>query len=128
MANQTYAQLNTAAQTQCGNQLRTFSKGVVFTTTAYTQGTNFGTSSTSTHNNTITFSDTSGPDNTYNNDLDTIATGVLIRSQDVIDSFTNAVRGTVDRIEGRITSPGTYNAYLCHSSCHQSCHTSRGRR
>ena len=128
MANQTYAQLNTAVQTQCGAQLRTFSKGVTFTTTAYTQGSNFGTSSTSTHNNTITFSDTAGPDNTYNNDLDTIASGVLIRSQDVIDSFSNCVRGTVDRIEGRITNPGTYNAYLCHSSCHQSCHTSRGRR
>lgn len=128
MANQTYAQLNTAVQSQCGAQLRTFSKGVTFTTTAYTQGTNFGTSSTSTHNNTITFSDTSGPNSTYNNDLDTIATGVLIRSQDVIDSFANAVRGTVDRIEGRITNPSTYNAYLCHSSCHQSCHTSRGRR
>lgn len=127
MANQTYAQLNSAVQSQCGAQLRTFSKTVTFSTTVYRQGTNYANSGTATHTNNVTFSDTSGPDDNYNNDLDTIATGVLIRSQDVIDSFANAVRGTVDRIEGRITNQ-SYNAYLCHSSCHQSCHTSRGRR
>ena len=123
----TYATLNTNAQTQCGNQLRTFSKTVTFSTTVYTQGTNYGTSGTSTHSQNITFSDTSGPNDNYNNDLDTIASGVVIRSQDVIDSFSNCVRGTVDRLEGRLSNQ-SYNAYLCHSSCHQSCHTSRGRR
>ena len=122
-----YSTLNSNAQSQCGAQLRTFSKAVNFATTAYTQGTGGNSSGTGTHNQSITFSDTSGPNSTYNNDLDTIASGVIIRSQDVIDSFANCVRGTVDRIEGRIGNQSD-NAYICHTSCHSSCHTSRGRR
>ena len=65
----TWSTLNSNAQSQCGNQLRTFSKSINMATTVYTNGSGGYNSGTATHNATLTFSDGGGPNSTYNNDL-----------------------------------------------------------
>lgn len=133
-----YATLNSSAQTQCGNQLRTFDKTMSLTVTAYINvyGTDntFGAVIASQNGPTSSsgfnhrFEDVSGPNNTFANDLNSgIYTGARIYSSHVTSSIANAVSGVVSRIEGRLTNRSV-SALLCHNSCHSSCHTSRGRR
>ena len=123
-----WSTLNSNAQVQCGNQLRTFSVSYNMATTVYTNSDAASASGTTTHNRTISHSDGGGPYSTYNNDLASrIYTGSRMYDEDVQNSFANCVRGTVDRIEA-VTGNQSYSAQVCHVSCHTSCHTSRGRR
>lgn len=147
----TYAQLNTALQSQCGAQLRTFDKTVGNSITAYVgvygpdtaarngdlslyialgdtakMDAQDGPQGTQTVNTRFEY--TNAADSLYANYLDTgIATGDRIYSQDVIDSISDVMERTVNLLKGRIANR-TINAKICHSSCHSSCHTSRGRR
>ena len=124
----TYQQLNSATQSQCGQQLRTFDRTASFYINAYVRGTGGSWSYTTGTWHGQRFEYVGAPNSVYNNYLDSgIYTGNIIRSQDVIDSISNVVRRTVDLIEGRMSNR-TINAYYCHASCHSSCHSSRGRR
>lgn len=133
----TYSQLNSATQTQCGRQLRTFDRSVGFNCRVYVRATFFesgnryhppANSYTAYSWRYSRFQYTGAPNSLYNNYLDNgIYTGNIIRSQDVIDSISRVVRRTVDLVEGRIGNQ-THSVYLCHASCHSSCHSSRGRR
>lgn len=133
----TYAQLNSATQTQCGRQLRTFDKTVGYTVTTYVRATFFESgnryhppvnSYTTASTVYSRYEYTGASYSLYNNYLDSgIYTGNIIYQQDVIDSISSVVRRTVDLIESRIGDT-TVDAYFCHASCHSSCHSSRGRR
>jgi|TARA_R110000764_G_scaffold101197_9_gene186485 hypothetical protein len=123
----TYAQINSAMQSQGGAQLRTFDKSVGYYINAYVNGTGVG-SYTRGQWYYQRYEYVNAGNSVYNNYIDNgIYTGNIIRQQDVIDSITSVVRRTVDLIEGRIDNR-TINAYYCHASCHSSCHSSRGRR
>jgi hypothetical protein len=123
----TYAQINSAMQSQGGAQLRTFDKSVGYYINAYVNGTGVG-SYTRGQWYYQRYEYVNAGNSVYNNYIDNgIYTGNIIRQQDVIDSINSVVRRTVDLIEGRISNR-TINAYYCHASCHTSCHSSRGRR
>lgn len=123
----TLAQVNSALQTQCGRQLRTFDRGMNMRVNVYVRGTGVN-SYTAGANYYHRFEYVNAPNSIYNNYMNQrIYTGQIIYDQDVIDSINRVVRRTVDVLEGRLSNR-TVNAYLCHASCHSSCHTSRGRR
>ena len=127
MAAMSAADLDVWFKQQAGAQLRTFSKAITITHTVWVQSTSL-TNYTVNINKSVTYSGTSAPDSTFNNDLDGgLGTGLVAESQDVADSVSNAVRSAVDYIEGRLTT-ATSASFICHNSCHASCHSSRGRR
>ena len=138
MGNMTRDSLDSYIQTYSGAQLRTFDKTITTTTTAYINV--YGADSvsgalipiedgpTSTQTNTHRFEYTGAADSLYDNYIDSgVAAGQIVYAQDIVDTLEDAVRRTVDLIEGRITDRA-FSTLLCHSSCHASCHTSRGRR
>ena len=138
MGNMTRDSVDSYVQTYAGAQLRGFDKTITFTVTAYirvygTDNVNGGAMAsqngpTSSGNYNQRFEYTGANNTLFDNYIDGgISAGSRVYAQDIVDTLEDAVRRTVDLIEGRITNR-SISALFCHNSCHSSCHTSRGRR
>ena len=108
---------------RAGAQLRGFDKSITISATVYLTGN--VANGTGTASGTARFEYVNAANSEYHGNVRPTTT--LVDATHMIDQAINAIRRTVDLIEGRIGNR-SFDFRICHNSCHYSCHASRGRR